>query len=280
MSHPQDATASSAACDIANVKLPDFWPADPALWFATIECLFRRNRITSQRSKFDCAVGALTGSDVSVVRDILLAPPAENPYDALKTALLRRTTESAQRRMQLLLTNDELTDEKPTQLLRRMLRLLGNDSASADSAIFRELFLQRLPHQVRMILSVSSADSLEALAEEADKIMEVGVRGIAAVDRGHAVAAATRSLDDRLERIIESNVNLARQVDKLTTELAEYRREAPGSLPQRRFNGRRHRASPSPPRLPSICWYHSRYGTRARQCRPPCSFVGNSRAMH
>ena len=27
-----------------------------------------------------------------------------------------------------------------------------------------------------------------------------------------------------------------------------------------------------PPRLPGICWYHSKFGKKARACRPPCSF--------
>lgn len=184
-------------------------------------------------------------------------------------------TESHQRWMQLLLTTEKLGYQKPIQLLRHIRHHLGNDSASADTTIFRELFLQQLPHQVRMILSVSSSNSFEALAEKADKIMEVGIPGIAAVHRDHAVAADTPSLDDHLECIVESNANLVRQVNKLTTQLAGFRLQAPRSLPEPPFNGRNHRVPPSPPRSSSICRYHARYGACTRQCHPPCNFAEN-----
>ena len=52
-----------------------------------------------------------------------------------------------------------------------------------DGAFLRELFLQRLPANVRMVLaSTAATTSLEDMAELADKIVEVATPVVAAVD--------------------------------------------------------------------------------------------------
>ena len=89
------------------------------------------------------------------VRDLLLKPPEEDPYDKLKTQLIKRTAASEQRKLQQLISGEELGDRKPTQLLRRMQQLLGSKlgTGSEANSFLRELFLQRLPPSVRMVLA-------------------------------------------------------------------------------------------------------------------------------
>ncbi|CAN7994887.1 unnamed protein product [Ixodes pacificus] len=106
-------------------------------------------------------------------------PPATHPYDKIKEELIKRTTASEQRRLQQLLTNEELGDRKPSQLLRSMRQLLGDRAASFDDTILRERFLQRIPSNARMILATSSDISLDCLAELADKILDIAVPSVA-----------------------------------------------------------------------------------------------------
>ena len=81
------------------------------------------------------------------IRDLLFRPPAENPYNALKVQLIKRTAASEQLKLQQLISGEELGDRKPTQLLRRMQQLLGDKLGMSDDAMsfLRELFMQRLP---------------------------------------------------------------------------------------------------------------------------------------
>ena len=59
---------------------------------------------------------------------------------------------------------------KPTQLLRHMQQLLGNQQGLTDESFSQELFLHCLPSNVRMVLaSTPSGTGLEQLAELADK---------------------------------------------------------------------------------------------------------------
>ncbi|XP_041346665.1 uncharacterized protein LOC121366183, partial [Gigantopelta aegis] len=92
----------------------------------------------------------------------------------LKTQLIARTTASEQCRLQQLFNTEELGDRKLFQLLRRMQQLLGDKAATADTAFYGSYFLQRLPQCVRMVLaSAGGSQSLEELADLADKVMDV-----------------------------------------------------------------------------------------------------------
>ena len=102
-------------------------------------------------------IASLSAEFVVEVRDLLIRPPADAPYDTLKAELIKRMATSAQRKLQQLISGEELGDRKPTQLLRRIQQLLSDYlGPSADNAFLKELFLQRLLANVCMVLA--SAD--------------------------------------------------------------------------------------------------------------------------
>ena len=175
---PVDSTApTSGYISAVSLKLPPFWPGDPEVWFAQVEVQFITRRVTAQRTKFDHVIASLSPEVATEIRDLILKPPEADPYSVLKEQLIKRTAASEQRR---LLNAEELGDRKPTQLLRRMQQLLGDRAGTTDGAFLRELFLQRLPANVRMVLA--STASLEDMAELADKIVKVATLVVTAVD--------------------------------------------------------------------------------------------------
>ena len=147
------------------VKLPPFWPSDQQIWFAQVQGQFSTRGINNQRTMFDYVVASLSPDFATEIRDLILAPPEVNQYDVLKEQLIKRTAASEQRRLQQLFSAERLGDRKPTQLLRRLKQLAGN-TPGADGVFLRELFLQRLPTNVRMVLASTRGDTtIEELAQ-------------------------------------------------------------------------------------------------------------------
>lgn len=237
-----------------NVKLPPFWPADPQVWFAQVEAQFTTRGITVQKTKFGHIVSSLSPEIATEVRDLILTPPAEHPYDTLKEQLIKRTAASEQRRLQQLFNAEELGDRKPSQLLRRMQQLLGDKAL--DSSIIKELFLQRLPPNVRMVLaSTGDTIALEELAQLADRITEVAIPSVATV--------SASPITTEVEQLRAEVTRLAGLVQSLSTN-----KRAPRSRSQ----------SPRRTADPTLCWYHQTFGDAAHKCKPPCAKAGNALA--
>ena len=251
-----------------TVKLPPFWPADPAVWFAQVEAHFTTRRITSQRSRFDYVIASLTPDIATDVRDLILSPPTTDPYSVLKEQLIKRTAASEQRRLQQLFTTEELGNRKPTQLLRRMQQLLGERTSATDTTFLRELFLQRLPPNVRMVLaSTNSATSLEDLAELADKVMEVAAPSISNITPSPSLAAEVEQLRGEVTRL-----------EKMLKKLVHHRSSSRHT--SRRSPTPTSNTQPTDSPADPLCWYHRKFGSQAQKCKSPCAWQSNSLAGH
>ncbi|XP_038063154.1 uncharacterized protein LOC119733859 [Patiria miniata] len=257
-----------------SLKLPPFWPNDPTLWFAQVEAQFLTRHITVQDTKFAYVVSSLQPDIAQEVRDLLVSPPTHDRYNTLKKELIKRTSASEQKRLHQLLIAEELGDRKPSQLLRRMRQLLGENTM--EDNILKQLFLQRLPTTIQGILaSTSTAVNIEQLADTADKIVEVSVPTVSTVNT-HAAAVSSPEPAHTVANFqtLETRINqLTEQVQALTGQLSRQTRQRSRSRDTSNHN--RQSRSRRPSRDPTDCWYHWRYGSKARKCVQPCSFKTN-----
>lgn len=244
-----------------SVRPPIFWKANPRIWFCQIEAQFANARITSDLTKYNTVVSSLDGAILSQVSDVILNPPNVNLYVTLKSKLLERFEESEQSRLNTLLTSLTLGDKKPTHLLRQMRELAGGNIG--DSAL-KSLFLQRLPHQAQAMFSISD-QSLDQIANLADRFIEVTSCSVAAVQ------VNTADTTDQITSVLQ----------KLTLEVAALKANSNNASFNRarthfraRSTSKNNYKNRSTSRASSdVCWYHKKFGDKAKKCSSPCNFV-------
>lgn len=240
--------------DRVSVKPPPFWKTDPRLWFLQLEAQFQIAHITADLTKYNYVLAAIDTDILTQVTDFLAQPPTRNKYEGLKNRLIAIYSDSREKTLKKLLSDVELGDKKPSQLLNEMIRLGGT---SVPRELVRTLWLQRLPVQTQTILATSK-DSLDDLAKMADQISEIEQT------KTYAISSS-------------SNDNLADMIRKLSVEVTELR----GRLE------RTHRRDHSPSRSRSrsrnarntkhnttdgMCWYHHKFQKDAKKCSAPCKF--------
>ena len=82
----QNPVPSPASGHAIAVKLPEVWPEDPEVWFIRVEAQLRSRSVTQDQTKFDYLVSSLDNTTAAEVKSVLLNPPADNKYHALKAA--------------------------------------------------------------------------------------------------------------------------------------------------------------------------------------------------
>ncbi|MCP6652305.1 hypothetical protein NL518_29850, partial [Klebsiella pneumoniae] len=78
------------------------------LWFQQIESRFGAQRIRGDQDRFNFVMSALDNETMLDVSDVIYPAPTTNKYETLKVAILARTTESPDRKLNKLLSEIEL----------------------------------------------------------------------------------------------------------------------------------------------------------------------------
>ncbi|KAG0444949.1 hypothetical protein HPB47_013189 [Ixodes persulcatus] len=227
---PQEAAAlSPASISSVAVRLPPYLNENPRVWFLQDESQFYLSGVTSQESKYQHVVSALSLAAADEVYDILAQPSATASYDQLKAALLQKTEASDRSPLQELLSAEELGDRCPSQQLRRMTQLLGDYANTIGDALLRELFIQRLPTNVQMVLATATALDLTGLAALADAVIEVatppGASATSAAEEGSEAKPALpgtpsvlpQQLTGEIVHALHNNVDVQHLVREMLT---------------------------------------------------------------
>lgn len=257
--------APQASISRVAIRVPPFWPADPALWFAQLEGQFLINGIVRDDTKYGYVIGNLEAKYASEVKDIIIAPPETDKYDRLKQELIARLSATQEQKTRQLLEREELGDRKPSQFLR-CLRDLGGDTIS--ETLLRTLWITRLPNHVQAILATQAESTLDAVACLADKVLEIS-------PQAHIPVAT-------VSKPVDVSNELFRRIDELQQQIAELKRPSRSRFNQNTTKSPRTRSpSSGSPSSTRVCWYHRTFGDKARRCTRPCEYpAGNVAGSH
>lgn len=282
-------TTQTVVSDLAAIglsaRIPPFWADMPKIWFSQFEAILGPQH-QSEQVKYEMLVSKLAKEELSQVGDLISNPPEQQRYTTLKNRLLKTFQASVEAQFNKLVSEMDLGQQRPSQLLAKMSELAKNSGAAGDTV--RNLWLSRLPACVRAILATNKAGTkLDDLAEMADKIMDNLRNGeLSVVDATHAHSSATTSAT------IDVNIELLNQLRNMSLELKTLRNDV-NSIGQRQQHvgrGRwRHNRSRSgsryrtrtPQRTPQspdwLCRYHFRFRDLARRCESPCNWVKSNK---
>ena len=189
---------------------------------------------------------------------------------------------------------------------------MGNCLSDQDNRFLSRLFLDHLPSDVRRILTIYADECLDNLIQIADRLFDDEKRAISQTDKSNFRSAATPFAElsaklDHVKRDLQFLWNYISSFSWLgaggtSTTGSPFCSDSPAHFDSLKksqnltsnpcHNERSHRNFKSasgasvnranstentPPDFREYCYYHSKFGAEARQCKQPCKF--NSSAV-
>jgi hypothetical protein len=261
------------------VKLPPFWTANPRAWFTSAEGAFRLRNIANEESRFFNCLHALPEATVSLIADLVEADPLpQNPNTELRRRLLAAHQLTDIQRVEQLHNLPPLAAQKPSELLAEMLRLCPR--GQENNAFFNCLFLNKLPRELRILLSEADMADKQTLGARADIFAAHNTK------QAHDVVAAVAAVPSS-EQEGEDTTVAAIRLGAGSGQRGGGGGQRGGSWRGKKKQGRgggggsgqqvSHTLTHAEQaRIGSgLCFNHFCYGAKAKKCEAPCTWSGN-----
>jgi hypothetical protein len=255
--HQQQQAAAAAAA----VHLPDFRADSPQCWFDCLDSTFATANITQSITKFHWAMSKLPFSLTLTVRPLSRDPTAvADPYRELKELLLQSYGLTDEQRTSKWLDYPMCgSDTRPSVLWDNLTALQPATLKEAQIA----LFIRKLPRHISAMINTKSFDTTLEMLQRCNQLWASQTPDGAA----SAAAAASPWQHSSLR-----NAHARRSP-------SPYRRKTPGGDKAGDKVDRRRR-SPTPGaakggRNDGLCFYHSRFGSKANKCERGCTYQEN-----
>lgn len=246
-------------------KIPEFWTDRPTLWFLQAEAMLAPQHLSDQ-VKFNLIITKLSKDTIAQVTDILLKPPSTEKFKALKDRLIQVYEETENRQIQKLISEMELGEQKPSQLLRRM-RELAKDRVPDET--LNVLWQGHLPASVRTVLAVADIKALDSLAKVADKVLENSKPLFVSEVSNNIPSNSETNTDKILKEIAKLHLRINQVSDRNRRARSSSRNSSNRRRSVSRNSNKPRRTEASPDWL---CFYHFRFKERASKCVEPCNW--------
>lgn len=251
----------TGADTIARVKMPSFCHSSPHTWFALADSTFIINNIKSDDLKYHHILTALPEDIIMSITDIIHNPPQQEKYKTIKETILTRHSESETKRLSKLLDGVSIGDDTPSQYYRRLEQIAGTSQALTKELLV-QIWMNGLPTNIKTILAATDKTVMDDQLKIADKIHEMNQP-----PNVSEVSKESNSLARQIEEIITKKFNeMSFRPSRSTNRNQNHK-----PFNKNRSSSRSSRSRSQVSKYP-LCYFHHKFGNKARNCRKPCNF--------
>lgn len=171
---------------------------------------------------------------------------------------------SQEHRFRTLISGLSLTG-KPSELYEQMRRLANG----LDESFIRSLWIDRLPEDLQIVLTVAETRDSRNLTQLADKVMEVLERRRQSQQQYLATISKTGShqnCDKQFQNLTNQILDLSSKLDSIINNLKSHQSRGRS----RSKESRSHSSAQNARNNQKTCFYHQKFGPKASKCNPPC----------
>jgi uncharacterized membrane protein YgcG len=234
--------------------------------------------ITSQQAKYFNVLAARLESIFVLIADLVeTSPLPADPFDQLKGRLVTAHQLTDIQRVEKLLALPPLGKQKPSELLAEMVRICP--TGEENSVFFNCHFLQKLPRELRILLSETDMSDKRQLSAKADQIWAHNAQ--LHHDTVAAITPEPEASDASVAAIQSGTFNCGGRGVQRSRNAGHGRGRgrAVGNGGGGGSSGGGQAGTPTPLKLAcqasGLCFFHFQFGDRANSCTAPCSWQGN-----
>lgn len=248
----------------ARIPLPQLRPFDKnnvERWFREFSTQLTLCKALTEADRYTALLAYLDSVNRTLAESWLADASVSEacaPFTLTRDKLLSKYRISEHDRLQRLMAARRANDTLPSEFLAELKQLAGGQ----HETLVREMWIKHLPHPVIALLHSPTMKDLpmDTLATFADSF-QTTTKEAAPPAPTTMVVDVQQSLGDRLERL-----------EVLLTSKSFEPKKPPQQQkrPQQQTNNTRSQpAAPSSARENGVCWYHAKFGNRARKCECP-----------
>jgi hypothetical protein len=223
-------------------------------------------------------VGSLPRDAIRRVLDVVERPDEETPYTSLKNRLLSSHELTDFQRIEKLFQMEPLGGRKPSDLMNQMLEICPRGEERNKFFLF--LFLQRLPKELRVMLTEEDLKEPRDLASKADRHWAM------LAHQTHGVLANLTTEDDTDTSGVIAAAHYGGRGRQNRGRGGRGRGRGDGGRGGTSNAGQQHQQdgqsvnTPPHPTAPGtlarfstgLCHFHWTFGEKAKRCETPCSW--------
>ena len=160
---------------VTKLDLPAVYEGNAKLWFKVVESSFKCLDIVESKEKYDLVLRALKVKQLQQVENIIPAADSDqldNTCQNIREALIKENTLTENERTENSLHGVHLENNKPTEMLRKLKRLMSDDRRSVPNIpLLTKLFMDKLSGEVQRLLAATEETELDVLANRAETIL-------------------------------------------------------------------------------------------------------------